>query len=113
MYVQYIIVYLSYGTLTEITRKSYANLRQNRQITIIHLYMATSENQKMIKEKYDFIDEWLPTRYTKAVNVILKDKKKQKNPAYIRQCKRERIENTSVIKALYAVAQLNKLQKEN
>lgn len=73
--------------------------------------MANTQNQKKIEEKYDFIDEWLPSRYTSSVNLILK--KKMKKPAYIRQVKRERIHNKTILDALYKVAKFNKLQLEN
>lgn len=73
--------------------------------------MATTANQKHIKKKYDFIQQWLPARYTKDVNVLLKEKKAA--PAYIRQVKRERIDNKEIMNALHTVAKFNKLQLEN
>lgn len=73
--------------------------------------MASTLRQKKVAKKYDFIEQWLPTRYTKDVNTLLgKDKK---DAAYIRQVKNERINNQKIMKALYTVAKLNKLQLEN
>ncbi len=70
--------------------------------------LATLHNQKAIDEKYDFIERWLPARYTSSVNMILK--KHSKDPAYIRQVKRARVYDEKITDALYKVAQLNKLQ---
>jgi hypothetical protein len=72
--------------------------------------LATTHNQKMIDEKYDFIEQWLPARYTSSVNIILKEDVRK--PAYIRRVKKERIHDQKIIDALYKVAQLNKLQVE-
>lgn len=72
--------------------------------------LATTHNQKVIDEKYDFIEQWLPARYTSSVNIILKED--QRNPAYIRKVKKEKIYDHKIIDALYKVAQLNKLQVE-
>ncbi len=72
--------------------------------------LATSRNLKMIEEKLDFIEQWLPARYTGSVNIILKEDKKP--PRYIWRVKKERIPDEKIIDALYKVAKLNKLQVE-
>lgn len=72
--------------------------------------LATTHNQKMIDEKYDFIERWLPARYTTSVNIILKEDVRK--PAYIRKVKKEKIPDPKILDALYKVAQLNKLQVE-
>jgi len=72
--------------------------------------LETAPNQKTIDEKYDFIERWLPARYTTSVNIILKEDVRQ--PAYIRKVKKERISDKKILDALYKVAQLNKLQVE-
>ncbi|KIC61256.1 hypothetical protein [Chryseobacterium taiwanense] len=72
--------------------------------------LATTHNQKMIDEKYDFIEQWLPARYTSSVNLILKED--ARTPEYIRQVKNEKMYDEKVIDALYKVALLNKLQVE-
>ena len=100
-----------YICLTQVLRKTYAKLQKNTVQQFIHLYMATTANQKTITKKYNFIEQWLPARYTKDVNLILKEHKAE--PSYIRQVKKERIHNKKIMDALYAVAKLNKLQLEN
>lgn len=72
--------------------------------------LETNLNQKMIDEKYDFIERWLPARYTTSVNIILKEDIRK--PAYIRKVKKERISDQKILDALYKVALLNKLQIE-
>lgn len=61
-------------------------------------------------EKLNFIEQWLPARYTHLVNIILKEA--QKDPAYIRKVKKKKINDTKVIDALYKVSQINKLQTD-
>lgn len=73
--------------------------------------LSIPKNQKMNGEKFDFIDQWLPARYTSSVNIILKEDKK--DPVYIRRVKKTRTDDMKVIDALYKVAQLNKLQVED
>lgn len=73
--------------------------------------MAKTQNQKRIDETYDFIDQWLPARYTKDVNLVLK--KNKKAPDYIRRVKKDRVHNKQIMNALLAVAKFNKLQLEN
>ncbi|HCR77993.1 MAG TPA: hypothetical protein DIW37_16620 [Chryseobacterium sp.] len=72
---------------------------------------SITKNKEKINERFDFIEQWLPVRYTSSVNLILKKDKKE--PSYIRQVKKERIHNKKIINALYKVALLNKLQLEN
>ncbi|WP_346986066.1 hypothetical protein [Chryseobacterium sp. POE27] len=67
-------------------------------------------HQKIIDEKFDFIDQWLPARYTGSVNIFLK--KESKNAAYIRQVRRRKINDEKVADALYKVSLINKLQVE-
>lgn len=68
----------------------------------------TSYHQKMIDEKYNFIEQWLPVQYTSPVNMILKGD--MKKPEYIRQVKNRKIYDEKIIDALYKVALFNKLQ---
>lgn len=73
--------------------------------------MAKTQNQKKIDETYDFIDQWLPVRYTRDVNLVLK--KNKKAPDYIRRVKKDRVHNKQIMNALLTVAKFNKLQLEN
>jgi hypothetical protein len=49
--------------------------------------LETNLNLKTIDEKYDFIERWLPARYTTSVNIILKEDVRK--PAYIRKVKKK------------------------
>lgn len=72
--------------------------------------LATTHHRKTMDEKYDFIDRWLPARYTSSVNLILQEKRR---PAeYIRRVKKEKIPDKEIMDALYLIAKLNKLQTE-
>ena len=64
-----------------------------------------------INETFDFIMQWLPRNYSAEVNKLL-DPKDRVNPAYIRQVKRERIDNKKIILAMYRIALFNKAQLE-
>ncbi|MCF2218194.1 hypothetical protein H9Q08_02630 [Chryseobacterium sp. PS-8] len=66
--------------------------------------------QNTINERFDFIDKWLPTRYTGSVNIILK---KSRDPDYIRKVKNRKVNDEDVIDALYKVSLFNKIQVEN
>ncbi|WBV60208.1 hypothetical protein PFY12_14365 [Chryseobacterium camelliae] len=68
----------------------------------------TTQNHKMINEKYDFIEQWLPVHYTSSVNMILKGD--MRPPEYVRQVKNKKIYDEKIIDALYKVALFNKLQ---
>ena len=72
--------------------------------------LSTPHNQRSISEIYDFIEKWLPARYTHSVNLILKGEKK--DPAYIRQVKNRKTDDRKITDALYTVAKLNRLQVE-
>lgn len=72
--------------------------------------LSTPSNQRSISEMHDFIEKWLPARYTHSVNLILKDEKK--DPAYIRQVKNRKTDDRKITDALYTVAKLNRLQVE-
>ncbi|SDI21748.1 hypothetical protein SAMN05421846_10574 [Chryseobacterium taeanense] len=67
-------------------------------------------HQKIIDEKFDFIDQWLPARYTDSVNIFLKKESKDAN--YIRQVRMRKINDEKVTDALYKVSLVNKLQVE-
>ncbi|WP_123852253.1 MULTISPECIES: hypothetical protein [Chryseobacterium] len=69
-----------------------------------------SPHQDRAVEKLDFIEQWLPARYTTSVNIILK--KEPRDPAYIRKVKKKKINDHQVIDALYKVSLINKFQKE-
>lgn len=106
LFSKYIIVYLFYNCLTKHRHKI-----TKKGLTKLFIYMgklSTPKNQKRIDEKLDFIDQWLPARYTSSVNMILK--KDKRNPAYIRHVKNAKTNDEKIIDALYKVAQLNKLQ---
>jgi len=95
---------------------SYERQAQNYEKGLINYFiymgkLSTPNNQEMNDRKFDFIDQWLPARYTSSVNMILKEDKK--DPAYIRQVKNTRTDDMKIIDALYIVAQLNKLQVED
>lgn len=106
---KYIIVYLLHHCLAKDKHKT-----TKKGLINYFIYMgklSTQSNQKMNDEKFDFIDQWLPARYTSSVNMILKDDKK--DPAYIRRVKKTRTDDMKIINALYIVAKLNKLQTED
>ncbi|MFY7814286.1 MAG: hypothetical protein ACOVRK_03745 [Chryseobacterium taeanense] len=67
-------------------------------------------HQKIIDEKFDFIDQWLPARYTDSVNIFLKKESKDAN--YIRKVRMRKINDEKVADALYKVSLVNKLQVE-
>lgn len=67
-------------------------------------------HQKIIDEKFDFIDQWLPARYTDSVNIFLKKESKDAN--YIRKVRMRKIDDEKVADALYKVSLVNKLQVE-
>lgn len=67
-------------------------------------------HQKTIDDKFEFIEKWLPKRYTSSVNIILKQE--SRDPAYIRQVKNMRINDSKVVEALYIVSVFNKIQVE-
>lgn len=67
-------------------------------------------HQEKTDEKLDFIKQWLPSRYTASVNIILKEE--PKNPAYIRKVRNRKINDIQVIDALYKVSLINKLQTD-
>ncbi|WP_374459734.1 hypothetical protein [Chryseobacterium taeanense] len=67
-------------------------------------------HQKIIDEKFNFIDQWLPTRYTDSVNIFLKKESKDAN--YIRKVRMRKINDEKVADALYKVSLVNKLQVE-
>ncbi|MEA1847441.1 MULTISPECIES: hypothetical protein [Chryseobacterium] len=68
-------------------------------------------HQDKTGKKLDFIEQWLPPRYTTSVNIILK--KEPKDPAYIRKVRKKKLSDEKVIDALYKVSLINKFQKEN
>lgn len=109
LFFKYIIVYLLYYCVNKHRHKI-----TKKGLTKLFIYMSklsTPKNQKVSDEKFDFIDQWLPARYTSSVNLILKEDKK--DPAYIRRVKKTRTDDKKTIDALYRVAQLNKLQVED
>lgn len=67
-------------------------------------------HQKIIDEKFNFIDQWLPARYTDSVNIFLKKESKDAN--YIRKVRMRKINDEKVADALYKVSLVNKLQVE-
>jgi len=68
-------------------------------------------HQDKTGEVLDFIEQWLPARYTTSVNIILK--KAPKDPAYIRKVRNKKLNDQIVIDALYKVSLINKLQTES
>ncbi|MEC3875881.1 hypothetical protein [Chryseobacterium salviniae] len=71
--------------------------------------MNLSHHDK-ISEKLEFIEQWLPARYTTSVNIILK--KQTKDPVYIRKVKNKKISDPEVTDALYKLSLINKFQTE-
>ncbi len=67
--------------------------------------------QEKTGEKLDFIEQWLPARYTTSVNIILKNE--PKDPAYIRKVRNKKISDPKVTDALYKLSLINKFQTEN
>lgn len=72
--------------------------------------MKTSHHDKT-GEKLDFIEQWLPARYTSLVNIILK--KEPRDPVYIRKVRNKKIIDSKVTDALYKISLINKFQTEN
>lgn len=62
-----------------------------------------------IDETYDFIHKWLPPRYSTEVNKLLDEVDRVDN-AYVRQVKKERINNPKIYTALYRIALFHKMQ---
>lgn len=62
-----------------------------------------------INKTFDFINEYLPVKYSRQVWNLLPDNAKV-DLAYIRTVKKDRIKNALIMTALYRVAQFNKLQ---
>ena len=82
------------------------NLNKKNADNNIHL---NTENMS-IDELYLFIDQWLPRIYSADVNKLLPEDKQLSDTTYIRQVKREKINNPLIINALYRHAQFHKLQ---
>ncbi|SMP25397.1 hypothetical protein [Chryseobacterium profundimaris] len=72
--------------------------------------MKPSHHDKTV-EKLDFIEQWLPARYTNSVNIILKNE--PRDPAYIRKVRNKKIIDSKVTDALYKISLINKFQTEN
>lgn len=87
-----------------------ANLEKNSTTENIHLNMQTFET---VSDLFAFIDEWLPRNYSKDVNRLLPVEMQMEDTSYIRQVKKERIDNSVIVNALYRHAQFNKRQLEN
>ena len=90
-------------------RLTMANLNKKNADNNIHLNSEGSENLS-IDELYLFIDEWLPRIYSADVNKLLPKDKQLEDTTYIRQVKREKINNPLIINALYRHAQFHKIQ---
>lgn len=78
------------------------NLKHNNANEDIHLNIGAT---------FDFIDQHLPEKYSREVCALLPDDKKV-DQAYVRQVKKYRIKNETIINALYRVAQWNRIQSE-
>ena len=90
-------------------RLTMANLNKKSADNNIHLNSEETENLSL-DELYLFIDEWLPRIYSADVNKLLPKDKQLDDTTYIRQVKREKINNPLIINALYRHAQFHKLQ---
>ncbi|SEM43142.1 hypothetical protein [Chryseobacterium taichungense] len=66
--------------------------------------------QKKSDEKFDFIEQWLPPRYTTSVNILLREE--PKDAVYIRKVKNRKLKDDNVLDALYKLSIFNKLQTE-
>ena len=86
-----------------------ANLKKKKADNNIHLNTEGPENLT-IDELYSFINDWLPRNYSADVNKLLPKHKQLEDTTYIRQVKREKINNPLIINALYRHAQFHKLQ---
>ena len=87
-------------------RLTMANLNKKIADNNIHL----NSEDLSLDELYLFIDEWLPRIYSADVNKLLPEDKQLDDTTYIRQVKREKINNPLIINALYRHAQFHKLQ---
>jgi len=96
---------MSYPTDTKLRKKV-----KQKLFTSMSTMMNPSHHEKT-GEKLDFIEQWLPARYTTSVNIILK--KEPKDPAYIRKVRKKKVNDNKVIDALYKVSLINKLQTDN
>lgn len=90
-------------------RITMTNLNKKSADNNIHLNSEGTENLSL-DELYLFIDEWLPRNYSADVNKLLPKDKQLDDTTYIRQVKREKINNPLIINALYRHAQFHKLQ---
>lgn len=90
-------------------RLTMANL--NKKIADNNIHLNSEENENLsLDELYQFIDQWLPRIYSADVNKLLPEDKQMEDTTYIRQVKREKINNPVIINALYRHAQFHKLQ---
>lgn len=71
-----------------------------------------SYKELSLSEVFDFINDWLPHNYSKEVQDILPDDFKV-DRSYIREVKKEKINNEKIVYAMYRVAQFHKLQLES
>lgn len=65
-----------------------------------------------IDDLFQFISDWLPRNYSNDVNKLLPEENQLEDTTYIRKVKKEKINNTLIVNALYRHAQFHKLQLE-
>ena len=92
-------------------RITMANLNKKNADEIIRLNNEASENLSL-DQLFQFINNWLPRNYSNDVNKLLPVEKQLEDTTYIRQVKREKINNPAIVNALYRHAQFHKLQLE-
>lgn len=96
---------MSYKLLQSLTM---SKINKNHVPVNIQLYKGL----KTLDEVFGFINDWLPRNYSKEVKNLLPNGKSV-DTSYIRQVKREKINNPKIVYAMYRVAQFHKYQLEN
>lgn len=84
--------------------------RFNKNLFICMGKSKYPNQQKISDEKFDFIEQWLPARYTTSVNILLR--KDPKDAVYIRKVRNRKIKDDNVLDALYKISIFNKIQTE-
>lgn len=105
LYNQFKIVVLSYKRITM------AKIDKINTPETIHLNKEDVGTMS-IDELFQFIYSWLPRNYSNDVNKLLPKENQLVDTTYIRQVKKEKINNPLIVNALYRHAQFHKLQLE-
>ena len=96
---------MSYRILQSLTM---SKINKNHVPVNIQLYKGL----KTLDDVFTFINDWLPRNYSREVKNLLSEDV-EVDTSYIRQVKREKINNPKIVYAMYRVAQFHKYQLEN